>query len=253
MVTKMTQHSQATKSGVKIHAFLAHAGLASRREAEKLIEQGLVSVNGQRAEIGQRINPGHDKVVFRGQPVGATENFRYFLVNKPVEVVSTTSDELGRQTVLDLLPANLKTVRLYPVGRLDHDSQGLMLITNDGNLAHRLTHPSFKINKLYYAQLELVPTDKALDHLRRGVKLKDGFTQPVEVELLPERGDRWVSIQLHEGRNRQVRRMMERVGYEVTHLIRVTFGPFSLKDLHGKPYLELTAEQLKPIRQSVGL
>lgn len=253
MVTKKSHLPQATKSGLKIHAFLAHAGIASRREAEKLIQQGLVTVNGARAEIGQRIDPFHDKVSYRGQLVGATEDFRYFLINKPVDVVSTTSDELGRRTVLDLLPDSAKTVRLYPVGRLDHDSQGLMLITNDGNLAHRLTHPSFKIDKLYYAQLERVPTAPALSHLRRGVKLKDGFTQPVEVELLPERGDRWVSIRLHEGRNRQVRRMMERVGYEVIDLIRVTFGPFSLKDLQGKPYLELSADQLKPIRQSVGL
>src|SRR5690606_3699972 len=153
---------------------------------EKLIERGLVMVNGKRASIGQRINPEKDKVTFRGQQVDKPEIPRYFLVNKPIGVVSTTKDELGRKTVLDILPREVKTVRLYPVGRLDYESQGLMLLTNDGDIAHHLTHPSFQIPKKYYVELDRQPSDKAIEHLRKGVKLSDGFTQPAEVALLPE-------------------------------------------------------------------
>lgn len=242
-----------TKTDIKLQAALAHAGIASRRQAEVLIERGLVKVNGRRAVIGQRVIPGKDRIEYKGRKITTAEPLAYVLLNKPLDVVSTTKDELGRRTVLSLLPPSLRKVRLYPVGRLDHDSQGLMLLTNDGELAHRLTHPSFEVPKMYYVKLDRPPTDKAVEHLRRGVKLTDGFTQPAEVELLPERGTAWLSIVIHEGRNRQVRRMMERVGYQVVELTRVTFGILSLKQLGHQQYQQLTPNMVKELRQSLGL
>lgn len=239
-IAKMAQPSQPKKTDLKLQTYLAHAGIASRRQAEVLIDRGLVQVNGRRATIGQRVTPGKDRVLYKGKLVGAQTPHLYFLVDKPVGVVSTTRDELGRPTVLSLLPTEFKRTRLYPVGRLDADSQGLMLLTNDGDITHRLTHPSFVMRKTYQVELDRVPSEKALDHLRKGVKLTDGFTQPAEVEQLPHK-PRWLHITIHEGRNRQVRRMLRRVGYNVHTLIRTTFGPFTLEQLQGKTFIQLNA------------
>lgn len=231
-------------SGLKLQTFLAHAGIASRRQAEKLIEQGLIRVNGRRATIGQRIDPARDRVLYKGNVVKPISTHLYFLVNKPVGVVSTTNDELSRPTVLTLLPPHVRRERLYPVGRLDVDSQGLLLVTNDGELTHRLTHPSFHIAKTYHVQLDREPSEKALEHLRRGVKLTDGLTQPADVQMLPAKGRSWVQITIHEGRNRQVRRMLRRVGYDVRTLLRTRFGPFSLEQLQDKPYLQIERKDI---------
>lgn len=233
-------------SSIKLQAYLAHAGIASRRQSETLIAEGKVSVNGQLATIGQRIIPGKDVVTYREKTIELKQPSVYILINKPVGIVSTTSDELNRPTVLSLLPAELKQFRLYPVGRLDQDSQGLMLLTNDGDLAYRLTHPKFKVKKTYLVKVDRVPTDPAIDNLKRGVKLKEGKTAPAKVELADEElygewmdddFDQWYTITIHEGRNRQVRRMWERVGYEVIGLIRVSMGPFELSQLQDQNYL----------------
>jgi len=229
-----------TKSdSVKIHAFLAHQGVTSRRQAEEMIRLGRVKVNGQPALIGRRINPEVDRVEVDHRQVSAKATKPlYFLINKPVGYVSTTSDELGRKNVLDLLPK--QTSRLYPVGRLDLDSEGLMLLTNDGDLAFRLTHPKFEVNKTYHVLIIGTPTELALNHLRKGVKLKEGFTQPAQVEELRTEGDNtWLAITIHEGRYHQVKRMLERVGYETLRLIRVSLGQFNLEMLHGQKYLQL--------------
>lgn len=230
---------------IKLHAYLAQMGLTSRRKAEVLIGEGRVKVNNQTAVIGQRINPQADQVTVDGKTITQSSAHRYFLVNKPVGYVSTVSDEHGRQTVLNLLP-HIKD-RIYPVGRLDIDSQGLMLLTNDGELTHQLTHPSYQVAKTYHVQFDRQPSDAALNHLRRGVQLKDGWTQPAQVEPVSHTeavapGNNWYAITIHEGRNRQVRRMVERVGYEVKQLIRVQMGPFHLDDLEGEKYCEVTPE-----------
>jgi len=230
---------------VKIHAYLAHMGIASRRKSEELVAAGKVTVNNQPAQVGQRINPAKDEVKFNGKVVNSSENPVYVLINKPHGFVSTTDDELGRPTVLQLLPESLKKLRLYPVGRLDQDSQGLMLLTNDGDVAYKLTHPKFEMPKTYEVLLDRSPTEAAVNILRRGMLLREGMTAPAEVELIERDNKPWLSITIHEGRNRQVRRMMERAGYDVQKLIRIRLGPFILSDLGEKPMLQLDATQVQ--------
>ena len=228
---------------------MAHAGVASRRASEKLIEEKKVLVNDKFAHIGQRINPKKDTVKIGEEIIGAPEKFRYFLVNKPVGYVSTTSDEMGRKNVLDLLPKDVKE-RLYPVGRLDIESEGLLLLTNDGALAQKLTHPRYKIKKTYQVVVNGTPTYKAVNHLRNGVKLKDGFTKRADVEVLvKEERETTLEITISEGRNRQVRRMFERVGYDITQLVRVSMGSLDLDMMEGKTVLELNEEQIEKLRQ----
>lgn len=224
---------------IKLQAFLAHAGVASRRKSEELIVKKQVTVNGKTAHIGQRIDPDADQVVVNNKLIsGKQEKLRYFLVYKPVGYVSTTSDEQGRPTVLKLLP-DIKE-RVYPVGRLDIDSEGLLLITNDGDLAYKLTHPKFEVPKTYHATVKGQPTSKALNHLKRGVKLSEGYTKSAAVEVIDsDNQSTTLQITIHEGFNRQVRRMLERVGYDTIKLIRVQFGPYSIDDLEGKEVVEI--------------
>ena len=229
------------KPSLKIHAFLAHAGILSRRAAERAVTDGRVTINGQRAVIGQRVT-ADDRVRFDGKPViHASQQKRYFLVHKPLGVVSTTSDELGRPNVLSLLPP--VSERLYPVGRLDVDSEGLLLITNDGELANKMTHPRYQVKKTYRVTVLGIPTEAAINHLERGVRLKEGYTNPAFTENLFTDHDAQKTtfdITISQGWNRQVRRMCERVGYEVVKLVRVRFGQFTLQQLQGRQWMELS-------------
>ncbi len=236
----------SNKKTIKLQLFLARAGIASRRKSEVLIDSGIVSVNGQKATIGQRVNPNTDTVSIDGKRIPKPQPHRYFLVNKPVGYISTTADEMGRRAVIDLIPTIAE--RLYPVGRLDRESQGLMLLTNDGELAQKLTHPKFEIPKTYEVLVNGTPTWKALEHLRRGVKLKDGFTKPATVEILTkEDHGTWLEITIKEGRNRQIRRMTERVGYDTKQLIRTKMGPFTIGDLNDLPYIEVSEEEVSEL------
>ncbi len=230
----------------KIHAYLAHCGVASRRRAEELVQQGKVKVNNLTAKLGQRIDPSLDKVEVGGLIVKPPVQSVYFLLNKPPGIVSTTNDELGRPTVLSLLPKVLlsQVGRLYPVGRLDIESEGLLLLTNDGALAQKLTHPRFEVNKTYHVQLDRQPSGKALAHLHRGVRLKDGLAMVDDIKPLRAEhpiDQAWFSLTVHEGRNRLVRRLWERLGYDVKRLIRVSFGQFSLEQLGGKRWIQVDA------------
>lgn len=225
---------------IKIQKFLANAGISSRRVAEKLIAAGKVSVNGKTATIGQRIDPNQDKILYKGEPISKIE-LKYYLVNKPTGVVTTTQDEMNRKMVLSILPKSITDkTRLYPVGRLDKDSEGLLLLTNDGAFTHFLTHPKHLITKTYRILVDRKPTYKALQHLRRGVRLKEGITEPAEVEI-KENTDHgtWLNMTIKEGKNRQVRRMVERVGYETIRLIRTEFGPYLLNELGEKSWIEV--------------
>ncbi len=227
---------------LKVHAFIAQAGITSRRKAEELILKGKVQVNGKNAVIGQRIDPKKDLVMIDQQVVNPQTNIVTYLINKPVGIVSTTSDELGRKTVNDFLQSkvaeDVKLPRLYPVGRLDMESEGLMVLTNDGNLAQYLTHPSNEVPKTYHIVVEGKPTFLALRHLERGVKLREGMTSPALIELLEAGPDQTkLAITIHEGWNHQVRRMMLRVGYKVITLVRVRIGDYTLDQLQDQPYL----------------
>ena len=200
-------------------------------------------MNGEIAHIGQRVEPLSDRIQVEGKELTTSEQLRYFLVNKPVGYISTTADELNRKTVLDLLPRIPE--RLYPVGRLDKDSEGLMLLTNDGTLAQFLTHPKSQVPKTYHVLVSGTPSGRALMHLRRGVKLKEGYTQPAEVEVLTtEQGNTWLEITITEGRNREVRRILERVGYETLELIRLQIGPFDLEMLDEQRAVELSKNEV---------
>ena len=231
---------------VKLHKFMADVGIASRRKSEELIGEGKVLVNGRVATIGQRIDPDQDQVKFGGQILNPQVEKRYFIVNKPAGIVSTTSDELRRPTVLSLLPEDIrkdKTLRLFPVGRLDIDSAGLLLLTNDGGLTQRLTHPKFEISKTYHVRLDRRPTSLALSRLEKGVKLSDGWAHVLEFSRLkngPE-DQIWLELVVTEGRNRLIRRIWERLGYNVEELIRISMGPLHLDQLQGK-----TCEEISP-------
>lgn len=216
--------------GERLQKYLARAGIASRRAAENLISQGEVLVNGRQVELGTQVEPGVDVVTWRGQVVRLEQQKVYLMLNKPTGVVTTVSDPQGRKTVLDLLPPHEE--RLYPVGRLDLDTSGLLLLTNDGDFAYALTHPKFKVNKTYRAWVQGVPDEQALRQLRAGIQLEDGQTAPAAVRLLKRQNDRaYLELIIHEGRKRQVRRMCAAIGFPVISLQRVQFGNLTLSGL----------------------
>lgn len=229
---------------LKLQTFLAHHNIASRRKAEEMIKNGQVMVNGQVAHIGQRIDEKKDQVTVNGKSVGGQDksSLIYFLVYKPRGVVTTTKDELGRKTVLDLIEAQKS--RLYPVGRLDQDSEGLMLLTNDGDLTQRLTHPSFGFTKTYHVTPDRPLSSLAYEHLKRGVKLKDGWVKNISVKKVEGGNEGELAVTLGEGKNHEVRRIFRRLGYEVVKLVRVQFGPFTLDDLAGKEWVELSSKEV---------
>jgi 23S rRNA pseudouridine2605 synthase len=228
---------------VRLAKFLAHGGVASRRQAEKIVAAGRVTVDGEVVTDPARDVGEGDDVRVDGSPVGA-EAREVWMVNKPAGVVSTAREPGGRVAVVELVDS---AARLYPVGRLDADSTGLLLLTNDGELANRLTHPSYEVPKAYRAQLRRPPSDRDLERLRRGVELEDGQTAPAEVTRL---GEREVEIVLHEGRNRQVRRIAEAVGNEVVALRRVRFGPLGLGDLQEGAARRLSDTEVDLLRSA---
>lgn len=214
---------------MRLHKLMADSGIASRRKSEVLISEGLVTVNGKRALIGQVVDSEKDQVVVRGQKLTPPTNHVYYLINKPRSVVSTTCDPEGRRTVTSLVKSKK---RLYPVGRLDYDSEGLMLLTDDGGLAQRLTHPKYEVNKTYRVLVKGVISDKAITYLENGVTIEGKRTAPAVVEIAERQPhNTWIDITIHEGRNRQIRKMCEAVGYPVLRLIRTKLGDWELGDL----------------------
>jgi len=236
----------------RLQKILAHAGVASRRKCEQMITAGRVQVNGQIiTELGSKVDPDHDRIRVDGKPITVRQQDTYLLLNKPVGCVSTASDPRGRRTVMDLVQTK---ERLYPVGRLDMLSEGLLLLTNDGPLTQRLTHPSYEHEKEYHVWVDGKPTRRTLQRLREGVKLEDGFTKPAKVTVLRrESGGSWLRFVIHEGRNRQLRRMCRAVGYPVRRVIRVRMGPLTLGDLQPGEYRRLTRKEKSLLREAVGL
>lgn len=215
--------------GERLQRVLARAGLGSRRACEDLIRDGRVAVNDVVAILGGRVDAAVDRVTLDGIPVIVRDDLVYYLLNKPVGVVTTARDPQGRPTVLDLVP---REPRVFPVGRLDLDTEGLLLLTNDGDLAQRLAHPSGEVDKTYTAEVEGIPGRLALGTLREGVMLEDGVTSAARVKVLARHGGRAViEVTVHEGRNRQIRRMCAAVGHPVSRLARTRYAGLRAENL----------------------
>lgn len=236
----------------RLHKYLSRAGVASRRKCEELIAAGRVRVNGETVSLpGSKVDPDRDRVEVDGQPVKLPKDHAYWLLNKPAGYVSTVHDPQGRPTVLDLVK---QTRRLYPVGRLDQDSEGLLLLTDDGELTQRLTHPSFEHEKEYQVLVEGRPDERVLQRLRAGVALEDGLSHAADVTVLrSDQAGTWLRVVMHEGRKRQLRRMFDAVGHPVRRLIRVRMGPLTLGHLPPGQSRPLTAQERTRLRKAVGL
>ena len=229
---------------VRLQKVLARAGIASRRKAEELIRAGKVRVDGQVVtEMGTRVDPERQKIECDGLPVLATEKKVYILLNKPAGFLSTVSDPQGRPIVTDLLP-NIQA-RIYPVGRLDLDTEGALLLTNDGELAQKVLHPSFEVKKTYIARVKGKPTPPTLEALAGGIELEGRRTWPAELTILESRERlSTIKITIHEGRKRQVRKMFKAVGHPVIELKRIAYGQLTLGKLKTGEYRLLTSEDI---------
>jgi len=229
---------------MRLNAYLARAGVASRRKADELIKAGRVTVNGEPGQLNTFVAE-HDRVEVDGRPV-AKQRLAYVLLHKPAGVVTTARDPHARRTVVDLVRHK---ARVVPVGRLDADTTGALLLTNDGELAHRLAHPRYGVEKTYVADVEGEPSDEALRALRDGVELDNGRTAPAKARRL---GKSRVELTIHEGRKHQVKRMLEAVGHPVTRLHRSAYAGLSADDLDPGRWRELTPAEVEALRRSTG-
>lgn len=230
---------------VRLQKYIAMCGKASRRAAEQMIADGRVKVNGKRiSEMGVKVEIGADTVSVDGEEISAVKKKYYIMLNKPAGYLSTVSDDFDRPTVIDLLSEEIKT-RIFPVGRLDFETEGLLLMTNDGDFAYRVTHPKFELGKTYIATVGSGLTIAGINKLRRGVRLEEFKTSPAEVELLDsDANGAVVKITIHEGKNRQVRRMFEAIGCRVINLRRVSIGKVEIGNLPEGRWRYLTSHEI---------
>lgn len=248
----MTSNAEGTE-GIRLQKVLSAAGIASRRASELLIDEGRVEVNGKVVtEQGMRVDPTRDHIRVDGSRIPPPRHHQYLVLNKPRGVVSTMEDPEGRPTLADYLPRTKE--RLYHVGRLDTDTEGLILLTNDGEFAHRMAHPSYEVPKTYLAEVVGLVDNKVLRRLEKGVTLDDGRVRPDRVKLV-SRSDRksLLTVTLHEGRNRIVRRMMDAVGHPVDRLARTAIGPVRLGQLPVGQTREITRDELGALIDLVGM
>lgn len=240
----------APTDGERLQKVLARAGLGSRRVCDDLIADGRVTVDGEVAILGRRVDAERDHIALDGVPVVTQSGFVYYLLNKPARTITTAHDPEGRPTVLELVPAE---PRVFPVGRLDWGTEGLLVLTNDGALTQRLTHPSHGVEKEYLVEVEGVPSRGVLRELREGVELDDGKSAPASVKLIQSREDfTAIEIVIHEGRNRQVRRMCEAIGHPVRRLVRTRIGLLADRDLAPGTWRELTQDEVRSLYASTG-
>ncbi len=237
---------------VRINKYLASLGLGSRRKIDELIEKKQVKVNGELAELGMKVVPANDVITAKGQVVSKKENEseakQYWLVYKPVGVISSAKDPEGRPTVVNLVESD---TRLYPVGRLDQESEGLILLTNDGELTYHLTHPKFEVEKEYLVWVNGQVTDKDLNRLRNGVLLSEGRTNPAQAKVIFRESDKAkLAVIITEGRNRQIRRMAARVGLTVMRLKRVRMASLHLGDLGEGESRQLTQQEVQKLKKT---
>lgn len=216
---------------MRLQKFLAHCGVASRRKSEQLIQEGMVKVNGKIVkELGYKIDPEMDIVKFKNKPIYPKENNIYIALNKPTGYIATVKDPFDRKTIMHLV-GNIKE-RIYPVGRLDNDSEGLIIMTNDGEITYKLTHPKHEIGKEYMALLQGVPTIEKMNSFRNGLLIENYITSKAEFNILKtQKTNAWVQIVIHEGRNRQIRKMCDKIGYPVLSLKRIRVGEILLGKL----------------------
>ena len=239
--------SDTEREGERLQKVLARAGYGSRRACEEFIREGRVCVDGRVAELGNRVDPARQIISVDGKLTPTAPAAVYYLLNKPDGVVTTAYDPQGRPTVLDLVQS---PVRIFPVGRLDMNTEGLIILTNDGRLAHLLTHPSAGVAKEYLVRVEGDPSPAAIRRLREGVDLDDGLTSPAQVSRVSEG---LLRIVIHEGRNRQVRRMCAAVGHEVTRLVRTRIGPIQDATLSPGASRQLSLAEMRRLMDAVGL
>jgi len=236
---------------IRINRYISMCGVASRRKADELVLEGKVEVNGRvMTDLGTKINPRRDKVFVNGKQVAQVHDNIYLVINKPKDAITTLSDEKGRTTVMSLVKSKQ---RVYPVGRLDRNTTGVLLLTNDGDFANRLMHPKFEIPKSYQVTLETALTQEHAAQLRKGTKFDDGKTAPAEVYIIPGGKGKEVGIVIHEGRNRQVRRMFESLGYEVKKLDRVAYGPITREGLSRGETRSLTRPEVHKLKELAGI
>lgn len=239
----------------RLQKILARAGVASRREAERWILEGRVSINGAPVrQLGVRADPLRDSIKVDGKRIKAAGPFLYFALHKPPGIVATLRDPRGRPDLRVLLEGLGKRGRLFPVGRLDFNTSGLLLLTNDGEIAQRLTHPRFGVRKKYRAKLSACPLEQELDRVRRGIRLEDGVTLPARARVVQKlKKNAWVEIEIREGRYREVRRIFAALGYFVEKLIRVQVGPICLGTLAPGEIRPLSEKEIRALKGLVAL
>jgi 23S rRNA pseudouridine2605 synthase len=241
----------AESEGLRINKVLSAAGLGSRRAVEELVRAGRVAINGEVVrELGRRVDPASDRVEVDGSRVVVDQRLRYWMLNKPLGVVSTADDPQGRPTVVEMVP---EEPRVYPVGRLDRDSEGLVLLTNDGELANRVTHPRYRVEKRYLAEVERLPAS-TVARVQRGVELEDGLARAERARVVAGSGRRrMIEVVMVEGRKREVRRMLEEAGAPVRRLVRTAIGPLRLSGLAPGEYRALRPEEVRSLYRAAGL
>ena len=243
---------------LRLNKAIAMAGVCSRRKADELIQKGAVRVNGKViTELGLRISQYSDEISVEGKKINLPAQMQeanvYIMLHKPIQVVSTAHDPEGRKTVLDILPAQMSKARVYPVGRLDYFSEGLLLLTNDGELTHRLTHPSYHIPKYYEVLVREEPTKEMLASMQKGMKLEDGTVLASVDAKVDEQNSRLLLLVLHQGINRQIRRMCQELGLTILTLRRVAIGEIHLGGLAKGSARNLTLPEVSWLKQQVGL
>lgn len=247
------QDDQTEREGMRINKYISHAGVCSRRDADQLVEQGRVKIDGETVtQHGTRVHDGQT-VTVDGEEVYPLE-FEYLLLNKPKDTISTTEDPRDRQTVLDVIgvPSDNPS-GLFPVGRLDRNTTGVLLVTNDGDLAHRLMHPRFEIPKIYYVRTQDRVKPHQLDHLQRGVELEDGEAAADQVAYLNPQSKTDIALELHEGRNRQIRRMMEALSHDIVQLERAKYATLPTGRLQRGEWRRLEPEEVRELYNRVDL
>jgi pseudouridine synthase len=237
----------------RLHKVMAGAGVASRRRCEEMIAAGLVKVNGKVVTAaGVKVDPARDRIQVGGEVIDLSQTRQYILMYKPRGYITTLDDEKGRKKVTDLLKEG--TGRVYPVGRLDYDSEGLLLLTNDGDLTYALTHPKHHIPKTYLVRVEGAPEAVKLKEMEKGLPLEDGLTAPARVRLKGQsEGNALLEITVYEGRKHQVKRMCEHIGHPAIRLKRIKFGDLRIDELKPGQYRNLTGDELRMLKEKVGL